>query len=140
VPGTAKGKVVMPKEIVEIPVFSEMIRKLNMPLSPVVRANGFLFVSGLPPFDPKTGKLMPGDIEAQTEGSILAIKHALESAGSSLDKVVKATVYAVNAGYFNAINRVYAKYFGKSPPARTFVAVGSWPMEFDIEIECIAVA
>lgn len=130
----------MPKEIVEIPVFSEMIRKLNMPLSPVVRANGFLFVSGLPPFDPATGKLLPGDIEAQTEGSIRAVKHALESAGSSLDKVVKATIYASNAGYFGAINRVYAKHFAKAPPARTFVAVGSWPMEFDIEIECIAVA
>jgi len=130
----------VPKEIVEIPVFSEMIRKLNVPLSPVVRANGFLFVSGLPPFDPVTGKLMPGDIEAQTEGSIRAVKHALESAGSSLDKVVKATIYAANAGYFAVINRVYAKHFAKSPPERTFVAVGSWPMEFDIEIECIAVA
>ena len=129
----------MPKEIVEIPVFSEMIRKLNVPISPVVRANGFLFVSGLPPFDPVTGKLMPGDIEAQTEGSIRAVKHALESAGSSLDKVVKATIYAANAGYFGVINRVYAKHFAKAPPARTFVAVGSWPMEFDIEIECIAV-
>jgi len=130
----------MAKEIVEIPVFSESIRTLGVLLSPVVRANGFLFVSGLPPFDPKTGKLIPGDIEAQTENSILAVKHALESAGSSLDKVVKATIYASNAGYFPAINRIYAKYFAHQPPARTFVAVGSWPMAFDIEIECIAVA
>lgn len=130
----------MAKEVVEIPVFSEAMRKLNVPLSPVVRANGFLFVSGLPPFDPKTGKLVPGDIETQTEASIRAVKHALESAGSSLDKVVKATIYASNAGYFAAINRVYARYFAQQPPTRTFVAVGSWPMEFDIEIECIAVA
>ncbi len=130
----------MAKEVVEIPVFSEAMRKLNVPLSPVVRANGFLFVSGLPPFDPKTGKLVPGDIETQTEASIRAVQHALESAGSSLDKVVKATIYASNAGYFAAINRVYARYFAQQPPTRTFVAVGSWPMEFDIEIECIAVA
>lgn len=130
----------MAREVVEIPVFSEAMRKLNVPLSPVVRANGFLFVSGLPPFDPKTGKLVPGDIETQTEASIRAVKHALESAGSSLDKVVKATIYASNAGYFAAINRVYARYFAQQPPTRTFVAVGSWPMEFDIEIECIAVA
>ncbi len=130
----------MAKEIVEVPVFSEMIRKLNVPLSPVVRANGFLFVSGLPPFDVKTGKLLGGDIVAQTEGSIRAVKHALESAGSSLDKVVKATIFASNAGYFAAINRVYAKYFAHQPPARTFVTIGSWPMEFDIEIECIALA
>ncbi len=130
----------MAKEIVEIPVFSDAMRSLGIPLSPVVRANGFLFVSGLPPFDPKTGKLIPGDIESQTENSIRAVKHALESAGSSLDKVVKATIYASNAGYFPAINSIYAKYFVHQPPARTFVAVGSWPMAFDIEIECIAVA
>jgi reactive intermediate/imine deaminase len=129
----------MAKEIVEIPVFSETMRKMNVPISAVVRANGFLFVSGLPPLDPKTGKLIQGGIETQTEASILAVKHALESAGSSLDKVVKATIYASNAGYFAAINRVYAKYFGHQPPTRTFVSVGSWPMEFDIEIECIAV-
>lgn len=130
----------MAKEIVEIPVFSETMRKMNVPISAVVRANGFLFVSGLPPLDLKTGKLIQGDIETQTEASIRAVKHALESAGSSLDKVVKATIYAANAGYFAAINRVYAKHFGHNPPTRTFVAVGSWPMEFDIEIECIAVA
>ena len=71
---------------------------------------------------------------------ILALKHALEAAGSSLDKLVKTTIYCSNAGFFPTVNRVYAKYFSNKPPARTFVAVGSWPLEFDIEIECIAVA
>jgi 2-iminobutanoate/2-iminopropanoate deaminase len=130
----------MNKEVVEVPVFSDVIRKLNIPLSPVVKANGFLFVSGLPPFDLKTGKLIPGDIESQTENSIRAVKHALESAGSSLDKVVKTTIYISNAAHFPTVNRVYAKHFADRPPARTFVAVGSWPLEFDIEIECIALA
>jgi reactive intermediate/imine deaminase len=130
----------MTKEIVDVPVFSDVIKKLNIPLSAVVKANGFVFVSGLPAFDLKTGNLIRGDMEAQTEGSILALKHALEAAGSSLDKVVKTTIYCSNAGFFPTVNRVYAKYFPSKPPARTFVAVGSWPMEFDIEIECIAVA
>jgi len=105
-----------------------------------VRANGFVFVSGLPPIDLATGKIIRGDIEAQTDASLKAVKAALETAGSSLDRVVKALVYVSNAAYFPSINRVYARYFPDRPPARTFVAVGSWPLEFDIEIECIALA
>ena len=64
---------------------------------------------------------------------------ALEAAGSTLDQVLKVTVYASNSAYFATINEVYAGYFGENPPARTFVTVASWPMEFDVEIECIAV-
>ena len=130
----------MQKEIIEIPVISEAIRRIGVPLSPVVRANGFVFVSGLPPIDLVTGKIIRGDIEAQTDASLKAVKAALEAAGSSLDNVVKALVYVSNAAYFPSINRVYARYFPDKPPARTFVSVGSWPLEFDIEIECIALA
>jgi enamine deaminase RidA (YjgF/YER057c/UK114 family) len=97
-------------------------------------------VSGLPGFDMKAGKLLRGDIEAQTEASLAAVKLALETAGSSLEKVVKAVVYISNAAYFPTVNRIYARYFPDKPPARTFVAVGSWPLEFDIEIDCIALA
>jgi 2-iminobutanoate/2-iminopropanoate deaminase len=130
----------MDKEIIEIPVLSEGIRNLGVPLSPVVRANGFLFVSGLPPLDPVSGQLIKGDFESQTEVVLKALKHSLESAGSSLQKVVKATAYVSNTGFFATFNRVYARYFPNLPPARTFVAVGSWPMEFDVEVECIALA
>ena len=128
----------MEKTIVEIPVFSESLRKLGVPLSPVVKANGFLFVSGLPPLDTKTGALVHGDIETQTRTALNAVRHAVESAGSSLDKVVKVTFYATNSAYFSRINAIYREYFRESPPARTFVTVGSWPLDFDIEIECIA--
>jgi 2-iminobutanoate/2-iminopropanoate deaminase len=130
----------MEKEVVEVPVVSEMIRKVGVPLSPVVRANGFVFVSGLPGIDLATSKVVDGGIEEQAEASLAAVKHALEAAGSSLEKVVKATVYVSNAAHFSKANRVYARYFPEKPPARTFVAVGSWPMEFDIEIECVALA
>lgn len=61
-------------------------------------------------------------------------------AGTSLDNVVTVRVYAVNSGFYNTINRVYAKYFNVNPPARSFLPVALWPMEFDIEIECVAVA
>lgn len=130
----------MSKEVVEVPVLSEVIRKLGVPLSLVTRAGGLVFVSGTPPFDIATGKLIRGDIETQTRASLAAVKYCLECAGSSLDKVVMARVYAANAGFYGAINRVYGEFFPNNPPSRTFVPVASWPMEFDIEIECVAVA
>ena len=67
-----------------------------------------------------------------------AIKYVLKSAGSSLDRVVSVRVYCAKPAFFNQINEVYKKYFPKNPPARTFIPVASWPMEFDVEIECIA--
>jgi enamine deaminase RidA (YjgF/YER057c/UK114 family) len=130
----------MPKEIIEVPVLSEAIRKIGVPLSLVTRANGFVFVSGTPPFDIATGQLVKGDIEAQTNASMLAVKHCLESAGTSLENVVMVRIYAVNSGFYGAINRIYGCYFPSNPPSRTFVPVASWPMEFDIEIECVAMA
>jgi reactive intermediate/imine deaminase len=126
------------REIVKLNPVSEILAKGKIPLSPAVKAN--VFVSGLPPFDRKTGALVKGDITAQTEASLENVKAALEAAGSSLDKVVKATVYISNAAHFPTVNAIYARYFPHDPPARTFVAVGSWPLEFDIEIECIALA
>jgi 2-iminobutanoate/2-iminopropanoate deaminase len=130
----------MDRTVVEVPVISESIRKAGVPLSPVIKANGFVFVSGLPPIDLKTGAFGKGDIASQTEASLRAVKHALEAAGSSIDKVCKVTVYASNAAHFRTINEIYARTFSTAPPARTFVAVGSWPLDFDIEIECIALA
>jgi reactive intermediate/imine deaminase len=99
-----------------------------------------VFISATPPVDMVTGEMVRGDIETQTEASLKALKHCLEAAGTSLDNVVMVRIYAVNSGFYNAINRVYSKYFSVSPPARSFVPVASWPMEFDIEIECVAVA
>ncbi len=130
----------MSKEVVEVPILSEGVRKVGVPLSMVTRANGFVFVSGTPPFNMKSGGFVKGDIEVQTEASLRALQHCLESAGTSLDKVVMVRIYAANAGFYGAINRVYARFFPENPPSRTFVPVASWPMEFDIEIECIAVA
>ncbi|MFC3324793.1 RidA family protein [Mesorhizobium cantuariense] len=130
----------MKKEIIEVPVLSAAVRALGVPLSLVTRAAGLVFVSGTPPLDILTGRLVKGDIETQTEASLKALNHCLEAAGTSLDNVVMVRIYAVNSGFYNAINRVYARHFPENPPSRTFVPVASWPMEFDIEIECVAVA
>lgn len=126
------------KEILHVPGISEGLLAHKVPLSAAVRAGGFIFVSGMPPMDPATGKIVGGDIATQTRASIETVRHILESAGSSLEKVVSVRLYCSNSGHFNAVNEIYRQYFAEGPPARTFVAVGSWPLSFDVEIECIA--
>ena len=130
----------MSKEIIKVSPISEALAKAKVPLSPAVKASGFIFVSGLPPLDRKTGEVVKGDISVQTEASLENVKATLEAAGSSLEKVVKVTIYIANSAYYPTVNAIYARYFPHDPPARTFATVGSWPWEFDIEIECIALA
>jgi len=130
----------MEKEVIYIPKLSELLDQVGVPLSPVVKAGDFLFVSGIPPLDLENATMLRGNIEAQTEQVLKNIAYALDCAGSSMDKVVKTNVFVTNAAYFNTINGIYRRYFPDQPPARTFVAMSSWPMEFDIEIECIAIA
>jgi 2-iminobutanoate/2-iminopropanoate deaminase len=128
------------KETIEVPVLSAAVRKIGVPLSLVTKGAGLVFVSETPPLDIATGALVKGDIEVQTEASLTALKHCLEAAGTKPENVLMVRIYAANVGFYGAINRVYARHFPDNPPARTFVPVASWPMEFDIEIEAIAVA
>lgn len=129
----------MAKRTVRVPGISEALEKNKVPLSPAVKANGFVFVSGCPPLDRATGQMVRGDIVQQTEVVMENLKYVLETAGSSLDKVVKVNIFIANSAYYDTVNGVYARYFPHDPPARTFATVGSWPWEFDIEIECVAV-
>jgi len=130
----------MSKETFYVPGVSEAVSGAGVPLSAVVKGAGLVFVSGMPPIDIEKGELASGDIARQTELCLENVKAALEAAGSTLDKVLKVTVYACNSAYYSTINQVYARYFPENPPARTFVTVASWPLEFDMEIECIALA
>lgn len=125
----------MKKEIVNVDLGSS-----KTPLSAAVKAGGFVFISGTPPREAGESKIAMVGIQRQTELVLESIKRRLEASGSSLEQVVKCTVYVTNSGYFDVINEVYARYFTVDPPARTFVTVGSWPWPFDIEIDCIAVA
>ena len=130
----------MDKEIIYVGKLSDVVRRLNVPLSPVVKAGDFVFGSGRSPRNPDTGELEGGGIARETELSLEGVKASLEAAGSSLDKVVKCVVWVTNAAHFDTVNDVYGRYFPIDPPARTFVTVQSFPYPFDIEIEYIAIA
>ena len=130
----------MTKEVFRVDGISETVTDRGVPLSAVVKGGGLVFVSGMPPIDRKTQKMVRGDMLAQAEASLDNVQAALEAAGSSLEKVLKVTIYVTNAAYYKSINELYARYFRDNWPARTFVTVASWPGEFDIEVECVALA
>jgi 2-iminobutanoate/2-iminopropanoate deaminase len=126
-------------ERINVPGLSGAIAARGVPLSVATRANGFAFVSGLPPLDPETGRMVKGDIVAQLRQAMSNLQLALEHSGSSLENAVMLTIYMSNSGFFSAINEAYREYFPGHPPARTCVVVGSWPFEADLEVEAIAV-
>lgn len=128
----------MTKIVPEVPLLSAAMRASGVPLSPVIRHGDTVYVSGIPPLDPNTGKIEISDIRVQTKQVLENVKACLEAAGSSMDKVLKCTVYCANVAYYNEVNLIYATYFPKDPPTRTFVSVASWPWPFDIEIDCVA--
>jgi 2-iminobutanoate/2-iminopropanoate deaminase len=109
------------------------------PFSQAIKANGFVFVAGITARDPKTGKVIEDDITRQTELVMENIKAILEAADSSLDRAVKTTVYLKDMNDFDAMGKVYSRYFPSHPPARATVQVAQLHGG-RIEIELIAVA
>jgi 2-iminobutanoate/2-iminopropanoate deaminase len=110
------------------------------PYSQAIRANGFIFISGQIPLDPKTQQMVEGDIAKQTERVIENLKGILEASGSALPHVVKTTVFLKDLNDFASMNEVYGRYFGSHPPARATVEVSALPKGARIEIELIALA
>jgi len=111
------------------------------PYSQAVRVGDMLFTSGQIPIDPATGKLVSGDIAAQTTRVLENLKAVLAAAGIDMIHVVKTTVFLKDMKDFAAMNEVYAKYFapaGVVPPARSTVQVAALPKDALIEIECVA--
>jgi 2-iminobutanoate/2-iminopropanoate deaminase len=108
------------------------------PYSQAIRANGFVFVSGQLALRPGEKDLMGGEISAQTEQVFANLRAILEAAGSSLDQLVKTTVFLQNLDDFAGMNEVYAKHVGSTPPARSTVEVAKLPSGALVEIEAIA--
>ena len=108
------------------------------PYSQAIRAGGFLFVSGQIPLDPATGTLVEGDIAAQTHRVFANLRAILEAAGSSLDQVVRATVYLADMNDFAIVNEVYGGYFSTPAPARATVQAARLPKDARVEIDVIA--
>jgi 2-iminobutanoate/2-iminopropanoate deaminase len=109
------------------------------PFSQAIKANGFVFVAGITARDPKSGQVIEDDITKQTERVMENIKAILEAAGSSLDRAVKTTVYLRDMNDFDAMGKVYSRYFPAHPPARATVEVARLHGG-RVEIELVALA
>ena len=119
-------------------ISTERAPKAIGPYSQAVVSNGWAFLSGQIPLDPATNQIITGDIAAQTERVLENLKSVLEAAGSSLDRVVKTTVYLKDMGEFAKMNEVYGRYFASNAPARATVEAARLPRDVSVEIDCIA--
>ena len=109
------------------------------PYSQALAHDGLLFLSGQIPIDPATGRLVDGEIEAQTRQVIANLSEVLEAAGSSLQRVLRTTVYLVDLSLFARVNAVYAEHFSSTPrPARVTIQAAALPLGAQVEIDAIA--
>ncbi|MBV8403333.1 MAG: reactive intermediate/imine deaminase [Gammaproteobacteria bacterium] len=108
------------------------------PFSAAVRMGGFLFVSGQVALSPATGRLIEGDVSAQTEQVLENLRTVLAAAGKTLADVARVNVYLTDMKHFAQMNAVYARHFTAPYPARTTVAVAALPLGAAVEIDLIA--
>ncbi len=109
------------------------------PYSQAIRYGQFVYTSGQIPLDPASGEMVGSTIEEQTQQALSNLQALLNAAGSSLQNVIKTTVFLTSMNDFQAMNSVYARYFGTTgAPARSTVAVAELPRKALIEIECVA--
>jgi 2-iminobutanoate/2-iminopropanoate deaminase len=108
------------------------------PYSQAVSLGDFVFTSGQIPIDPKTGVFVEGGIAEQTEQVLRNLSEVLRAAGTSLEAVVKTTVYLADMNDFAAMNEVYGRYFSNEPPARSTVQAARLPRDARVEIDAIA--
>jgi 2-iminobutanoate/2-iminopropanoate deaminase len=123
------------KEVIKMPGSLE-----GLPFSTAVRVGDLLFLSGQIGTLPGTRELASGGVAGETRQTLENIKTVLEFAGSSMDRVVKCTVFLLNIEDYAAVNEVYATYFQVDPPARSAMAASGLALGSQVEIECIALA
>ncbi|MDF2379279.1 MAG: RidA family protein [Candidatus Gracilibacteria bacterium] len=110
------------------------------PYSQAIKANGMLFCSGQIPLDPVTNELVSGGVEQQTDRVLENLKIVLEAAGSSMESVVKTSIFLKNMDDYSVVNEVYGSYFPGDAPARECVEVSRLPKDVLVEISVIALA
>ena len=110
------------------------------PYSQAIRAQGLIFTSGQIAIDPATAQIIASNVSAQTDRVLKNLAAILQASGSSLEKVLRCTVFLKNMGDFAAMNEVYGRYFKQAPPARSTVEVARLPKDVLIEIDVIALA
>ena len=108
------------------------------PYSQAVRVGHLVFLSGQIPLDPASGKVVEGDIEAQTKRVMENLSAVLRASGASFADVVKTSIFLADLGHFAKMNEIYGSYFTSEPPARSTVQVGALPRGVRIEIDMIA--
>ncbi|KAI8995750.1 hypothetical protein HDU85_005054 [Gaertneriomyces sp. JEL0708] len=119
-------------------VATENAPKAIGPYSQAVVANGMVFTAGQIGFDPKTMEVVPGDVQDQTRQVLKNLRAVVEEAGSSMDKVIKTTVFLKDMNDFAKMNEIYAEAFGNARPARSAVQAARLPRDVLVEIEAIA--
>ena len=119
-------------------VATEHAPKAIGPYSQAIIANGFIYSAGQIALNPATMEIVGGGIREQTERVLQNLEAVLAGAGSSMQKVVKTTVFLVDMQDFTAMNEIYAKHFGDHKPARSTVAVSGLPRGVRVEIEVVA--
>ena len=108
------------------------------PYSQAIKSGSLVFVSGQVPIVPETGEVLTGDIRKQIRQVLVNMKEVLLASGSSMENVVKATLFISNMDEFPLINEVFGEFFSKNPPARACVEVSRLPKGVDIEIDAVA--
>ena len=108
------------------------------PYSQAIKCAGMVYTAGQIALDPATGKIVEGDVSAQTERVMQNLQAVLEAAGSSFDQVVKTTCFLQDLNDFASFNEVYGRYFSSNRPARSTVQVAKLPAGSLVEVECIA--
>jgi len=127
----------MPNPIKEIIITARAPKAIG-PYSAGVKTEQMVFTAGQIGIIPESGNIIEGGIDYETRQALLNIKHILEDAGSSLDWVVKTTVYLRDMADFSRMNMIYAEFFIENPPARSTVQVAALPKNAAVEIEAIA--